>query len=104
MIVKLNNSTVILQSPEAKLLYNNDELEIIHLTIKKDETLSKHINQHEVTFFVLQGKGNISINNETYFLEKDELISVKAKLEREWINTGEEDLRILVFKNKFKNE
>jgi len=100
MIVKLNNAAIIQSNPEAKLLLKSNDFEIIHLTLKIDEVLYKHNNPFEVTFYILQGKGTITINDKSFTLKKDELINVKPNNDRTWKNTGKENLRILILKVK----
>lgn len=102
MIVKLSDAPVIPLNLEAKILQKDDNIEIIHLCLKKGEELIKHDNPFDVTFYVLEGKGELLIKEEKYVLEKDSLIKVKAGTERAWTNIGNNDLKILVIKIKIK--
>jgi quercetin dioxygenase-like cupin family protein len=102
MIVKLSDAPVIPLNLEAKILQKDDNIEIIHLCLKKGEELSKHDNPFDVIFYVLEGYGELIVKDDKYILEKDNLINVKAGTERTWTNIGNDDLKILVIKNKIR--
>lgn len=100
MIAKLADSQIIQSSPEAKILLKTSDYEIIHLCLKKGEILNKHTNQLGVIFYVIQGNGSITVNDDSFAVEKDDLISIKPNIERSWKNIGKDELRILVLKDK----
>ncbi|MEZ4599007.1 MAG: cupin domain-containing protein [Syntrophotaleaceae bacterium] len=82
----------------AHKLFGADRAEVIHLCFKPGETLAKHTNPFDVVFYVLEGTGNLEVDDQTLTAGSDTLIEVSAPEQRGWTNTGSGDLRVLVIK------
>ena len=83
---------------EALKLCIRQDVELIYLNIAPGELLEKHANPFDVIFFVLEGSGELEIEDEKQQINKNSTIEVAANLMRGWRNNGAENLRILVIK------
>jgi len=46
---------------DARILWESEHLQLVHITLKPGEKLKKHITPVNVIFYVLEGKGIIEI-------------------------------------------
>jgi len=83
---------------KARKMFTGEKAELIHLVLGPGECLPLHANPFDVVFYVLKGKGQLSIENESATLTIGDTVEVKANIQRGWANTGEEDLALLVVK------
>lgn len=83
---------------DARMLYDSEHAQIVHITLKPGERLKRHITPVDVVFYVLEGKGTVEIGDEREEVEKDTLIESPAKIPHCWYNEGNETLRVLVIK------
>ncbi len=83
---------------DARMLYDSEHAQIVHITLKPGERLKRHITPVDVVFYVLEGKGIVEIGDEREEVEKDTLIESPAKIPHCWYNEGNETLRVLVIK------
>lgn len=97
-IISFNNAEKLPISLDARLMYKSTKNEIILLTIPSGETLPHHKNVLPVTFFIIKGKGKVTVNNETFLVEEGDCFHIEPNKDREWINNSNEVLRILVIK------
>ncbi|MBP7497536.1 MAG: cupin domain-containing protein [Bacteroidales bacterium] len=83
---------------EARKVYENEYLEVVHLTLKPGEQLAKHHLPVNVFFFVLEGSGIIEMENKEQRVSKNMLIEGPANIDRGWKNDTDKLLKILVVK------
>lgn len=83
---------------DGRILLSRPALEVIHLTLKPEEKVPKHINDFDVAIYVLDGNGRIETGTDSAAVKPGMLIEIKAGKERGMANTGEDDLRVLVMK------
>ena len=83
---------------EAKKIYDTENGQAIHLSLKPGESLRRHITPVDVFFYVLEGKGVVEIGDEKVEVEADTLIESPARIPHCWYNEGDSVLRILVVK------
>jgi quercetin dioxygenase-like cupin family protein len=83
---------------DARKLFIRQDLELIHLNFGPGETLEKHANPFDVIFYVLEGSGELVIEEEKKQVGKDSTVEVSANLLRSWKNNRDSNLRILVIK------
>jgi quercetin dioxygenase-like cupin family protein len=83
---------------EAKKLYTAKNAEVIYMNLKPEQSLKKHTTPVDVFFYILEGKGNIEIGDETKEVEKDTLIESPKDIPHLLRNTGTNIFRFLVVK------
>ena len=83
---------------DARKLYDTQNAQVIHITLKPGEKLIKHITPVDVIFYVLEGVGTVEIGDEKQKVEPDTLIDSPANIPHCWHNEGDEILRFLVIK------
>lgn len=91
-------SKIVLENPLGEMLFSSEKCQLIRLTLKKDESLSKHKNPVDVVFYILDGNGEIEINSEKAILKAGCSVYVSKEEDRSWRNLSEKELRILVYK------
>lgn len=88
----------VLKSPQAFLCHKSAEAELVELVMKKGESIPLHLNPVMVIFYVVNGKGDLTIDDDTYSLKGGDIAQVYPEEQRAWINNSEEELKLLVFK------
>ena len=97
-IINLENAPKVPFKIEGRIMFANEQAELIHLTLRKGELLEKHDNPFDVIFYVLEGGGKLLLEDEVFNLSANCSISVKTGSNRSWENIGDADLKILVYK------
>lgn len=97
-IQNLNNSPKVPFDLDGYILHSENKLELVHLKLKPGENLSKHKNPFDVIFYVVQGSGILTVENDSYELSANDTTKITSDKNRRWENTGDQDLRILVIK------
>jgi quercetin dioxygenase-like cupin family protein len=77
-------------------LYDTENAQVMHITLKPGESLKKHITPVDVFFYVLEGIGIIEIGDEKQQAAADTLIESPAKIPHCWYNESDAVVRILV--------
>lgn len=83
---------------DARKIYDAKNALTVHMTIKPEQSLKKHITPVDVFFYVLEGKGIVEVGEEKQLVGKDTLIESPADIVHCWYNESNKDLRILVIK------
>ena len=83
---------------DGKKMYGGPTAELIHLNLMPHEVLEKHSNPFDVVFYILEGRGIVETDNESVSVEPDVCIEIEKGIDRGIRNTGNENLRVLVFK------
>ena len=81
-------------------LFSDKKIEIIHITLAKDERIDSHKNIQDVVFYVLSGKGELIVENDKCHLKEGSCVEVKKDLDRSWKNTGDSSLCLMAIKKK----
>lgn len=97
-VTELKNAERVPIQIDARKLCVRPDIELIHLNFAPGESLEKHANPFDVIFFVVEGSGELEIEEEKRQIGKDSAIEVPADLMRGWKNNGKDNLRILVIK------
>ena len=84
---------------DGRKMYTSEKLEVVHVLLKPGEFIEKHPNPIDVVFYILSGKGTLTVEDIIYHSEENSTIFVPSQLIREWRNTGDTDFRILVIKS-----
>ena len=85
---------------DARLLYSGEKADLVHLSLKKGESIAKHDNPIDVVFFVKEGNGKLTLNNDTIDITTNDCIPVKTNIQRAMENIAKTELKVLVFKIK----
>jgi len=83
---------------EVRQLYNTEDAQVMHITLKPGEALKRHITPVDVFFYVLEGKGVVEVGKEKMEVSADTLIESPKDIVHCWYNESEELLRVLVVK------
>lgn len=97
-IQNLNNSPKVPFDLDGYVLHSENQLELVHLLLKPCENLAEHKNPFDVIFYVVQGSGVLTVENDSYELSANDTTKITSDKNRSWKNTGDQDLRILVIK------
>ena len=85
---------------DGRLLFESTNLDIVHLTLKTGDAIAPHSNPVDVVFFVVEGEGILTIEEETFQYKKGDCIPMKTGINRGWSNPNQADLKLLVIKMK----
>jgi mannose-6-phosphate isomerase-like protein (cupin superfamily) len=83
---------------DVRQLYNDPSAQMMHIILKKGESLKPHKTPVNVVFYILEGSPVIHIGNESRMFEKDNLIESPADIVHFISNESQEIARILVIK------
>jgi quercetin dioxygenase-like cupin family protein len=97
-IVELKEAEKVPIHIDARKMCVRPDIELIHLNFSPGETLEKHANPFDVIFYVLEGSGELEVEQEKKLIAPDSAIEVPANVMRGWKNTGTGNLRVLVIK------
>ncbi len=92
----------LIQNPhgvDVRKVYENDILEVMHITLKPGDHLVKHQLPVDVFFFILEGSGVIEMGDEEQIVTTNTLIEGPANTPRGWKNDTNDLLKILVVKS-----
>lgn len=101
MKTNLKDAPIISPLLDARLMYSGDKVDLVHLTLKKGESITKHNNPIDVVFFVKEGNGKLTLDNEIMEITANDCIPIKTGIQRSLENITESDLKVLVFKIKY---
>ena len=82
------------------MLKTSETVEIVHLTIEGNSSISKHTLEFPIDFYVISGKGTIQVEDNFIEINKNDLISIEPNTERSWTNNESSPLIILGIKDK----
>lgn len=83
---------------DARLIYNKESAEVVHLTLNAGESLKPHITPVDVFSFILEGKPTVHVGDEKQEVEKDVLVESPADIVHYISNESDETARIIVVK------
>jgi len=98
MIRNLKNSPKVPFDLDAFILHSREKLELVHLLLKPTENLKEHKNPFDVIFFVVEGAGILTIEDESFILNENDVVEVSSDKNRAWKNNTNKNLRLLVIK------
>jgi len=97
-ITNLENAQKVNINVEAYKMYASEKLEVINIKLNKGEKVPLHDNPFDVVFYVLEGKGIFSLENNNVEVNKNSCIEVKTGNNRGWENIENQPLILLVMK------
>jgi len=101
MIIRKLKETEIMENAhgvDARNLYNKETAMVTIITLKRGESLKRHITPVDVAFYVLEGTGTVEIGEEKLIVSKDTLIESPKNIVHCWHNTNSESLKFMVIK------
>ncbi|NJO89147.1 MAG: cupin domain-containing protein [Chloroflexia bacterium] len=99
-IVNITDSEIIFNQGGVigKQVLRQENTEFVYLSFEPGSETSAHIQEILMTFYISNGKGTVIIENETFQLEKGQVIEIPAGKNRQWKNSGSEVLELFVVK------
>lgn len=94
-IIEGNEGTQIKQYFHPHNTLNGIRFSIAQFIIKPSKRSLRHKLESSEVYYILEGQGVLTINNESIFIKKDDSVYVPPKSEQYIKNTGEVDLRFL---------
>jgi quercetin dioxygenase-like cupin family protein len=83
---------------DARIMHGTGPVEVIHILLQPGEGVPPHDNPFDVLFYVLEGEGELTIENRARHVAADSLIAISTGTLRGWKNTGTDPVRLLVIK------
>jgi quercetin dioxygenase-like cupin family protein len=83
---------------DARKIYETPDADVIHMALQPGQALKKHTTPVDVFFYILEGKGEVVVGEETQTLEKDTVIDSPKGIPHLLRNNGEGTFRFLVVK------
>ena len=81
-----------------KKILNSQGLELVHLTVGVNSSITKHALPYPVIFHVLEGSGTLVTNNEIITVKAGTTLECPPDVQRGWENSSSKDLKLLVIK------
>jgi len=102
MLYPNTKKTEVLKTEEAEgfLLAATDNNDFVELLIHQNGMIPAHALPIDVSFYLISGRGEITISDKKLNASKGDIIEVKKDLERTWHNPFIEPLKLLVIKQK----
>ncbi len=83
---------------DARLLQNQEEFQLLQIAVGTGDVIETHDNPDDVAFYVLEGKGALVVDGVVYEAIVGDTFFIPTGCQREWQNTGDQFLKLLVFK------
>lgn len=87
------------QSGRGISLNKSNNCEFVFLEINPNSKIEKHSLPIPVTFFVITGEATLILNQQEIKVCAKDLIEAEPNLDREWINSSDEKVELLVIKH-----
>ena len=97
-----SDKTEVLNNNEALgyLLASTRHNDFVELHIQKSGFVPPHALPIDVSFYIVEGSGEISIEDKSIQAQQGDMVHVDKNLQRSWRNTSDALLRLLVIKQK----
>ena len=99
-IINVKNQPIV-ETPhkvDVRKLYDRDNAQTMHITLKAGESLKPHLTPVDVFFYVLEGVVDVRVGDETVSVEKDCLVESPKDVVHCLSNNSVNLSRILVVK------
>ncbi len=97
-ITTYENASQVRFDIEAKKMFSNNKVELIKLILKPGEEIGLHKNPFDVIFYVVFGKGVLTVESESIQVLANSTVFVDQNSLRGWKNNSENLLELLVVK------
>lgn len=101
----MKEEKVIFESKSGRgvLLSRTEGCEFVRLTIHPHSKIENHSLDVPVNFYVIEGSALLNTGGKVHKLSAGDLISIPPNILREWENSGDKSLEILVVKELSQN-
>ena len=99
-ILRINEAPKVEYNLDGHILCSLPDVEVVHLSLKPGEKIDKHINPHDVIFFVVEGKAMFETDTEKELLSKDQVLVIPGGTNRGIDNVSVAVFKVLVIKTK----
>jgi len=83
---------------DARMLYDKDSAQAVHIRLNPGESLKPHITPVDVFFFVIEGSPDVLVGEETRKVEVNSLVESPKDIVHCIYNNSKEIVRVLVVK------
>ncbi len=83
---------------DARMLYDKDSAQAVHIQLNPGESLKPHITPVDVFFFVIEGSPDVLVGEEKRKVEENSLVESPKDIVHCIYNNSKEIVRILVVK------
>jgi len=83
---------------DVRKLYDHDSAQVMHITLRPGESLKPHITPVDVFFYILEGKTDVRVGDETIAVGQDGLVESPKDIVHNLANNSDSISRILVVK------
>ncbi|TVR43067.1 MAG: cupin domain-containing protein [Bacteroidia bacterium] len=83
---------------DGRIMLSGKHVEVIHLSLLPYETLPAHVNDFDVSIYVLEGHGLIKSGSKSIKALPGMMVEIRRGAERGMQNMGEAPFRVLVLK------
>jgi len=97
-IVNISNSEKLDVGFDGWKLMEHDDTAIIRINLEAGHSIEAHVNDKTVIFYVLNGEGELNIDDSVNHLKKGDSIKVEKGKMRAWTVIGDTSLELLVVK------
>lgn len=100
IIKKVSDSPIMknIHQVDARMLYDKDTAQAVHLQLNPGESLKRHITPVDVFFFVLEGAPEIEVGEEKQVVEANTMVESPKDIVHCIANTSDSLVRVLVVK------
>ena len=101
MKISIVSETPVKETPhkvDARMLYDKDSAQAIHIRLNPGESLKPHITPVDVFFFVIEGSPDILVGEETRKIEVNSLVESPKDIVHCIYNNSDTIVRVLVVK------
>ena len=81
-----------------RTIYDHDHGQAVVISLKKGETLKKHVTPVDVMFYVLEGTGKVEVGDEVREVSRDMVVESPARIPHRLFNESSPEFRFLVVK------
>ncbi len=95
------SETAINENPhkvDARMLYNKDSAQAVHIHLNPGESLKPHITPVDVFFFVIEGTPDVLVGTEKRKVEENSLVESPKDIVHCIYNNSKKTVRVLVVK------
>ncbi|HKM93643.1 MAG TPA: cupin domain-containing protein [Prolixibacteraceae bacterium] len=83
---------------EVRKLYDEENAQVMHITLQPGEALKPHITPVDVFFYILEGTPDVRVGDETITVPADSLVESPKGIVHSLANSSQAQARILVVK------
>jgi quercetin dioxygenase-like cupin family protein len=83
---------------DVRKLYDHDNAQVMHITLKPGDGLKPHITPVDVFFYILEGVVDVRVGDETISVEQDRLVESPKDIVHCLSNNSAAPARIMVVK------